>query len=122
MKDLYCEKYDTSTYGWQIKDYFFLMYNDGLFEIAVKEILREHDYCINDTQCIFSKNDVYENEDFFEGVEFDMGSPRHDSEIQVNEKECLSFVKEAVLSYEKKNPNRKGFADRFFEETKLGCD
>ena len=41
MEYLYCEKYDHNTYGWQIKDYFFLMYNDGLFEIAVREILKK---------------------------------------------------------------------------------
>ena len=122
MEYLYFEKYDTSTYGWQIKEYFYIMYNDGLFEIAVREILKKNDYCINYTQCIFSENAVYEGEDFFEGVEFEMGALSDDSAIQVSEKECLSFVKEAVLSYEKRNPNRKGFADKFFEETKLGCD
>ena len=51
-----------------------------------------------------------------------MGALSDDSAIQISEKECSSFVKEAVLSYEKRNPNRKRFADKFFEETKLGRD
>ena len=122
MKDLYFEKYNESTYGWQIKDFFYLMYNDGLFETAVREILKKNDYSIDYTQCIFSENDVYEGEEFFEGVEFDIASFSDDSAIQVSEKECLFFIKEAVCSYEKRKPNRKGFADKFFEETKLRRD
>ena len=65
------------------------MYNDGLFEIAVREILKKNDYSINYTQCIFSENAVYEGEDFFEGVEFDIASFIAGSAIQVSEKECL---------------------------------
>ena len=122
MKDLYFERYNESTYGWQIKDFFYLMYNDGLFETAVREILKKNDYSINYTQCIFSENAVYEGEEFFEGVEFDIASFSDDSAIQVSEKECLFFIRDAVCSYEKRKPNRKGFADKFFEETKLRCD
>ena len=120
VKYLYCDKYDYNTYGWQIRDYFFLMYNDGLFENAVKEILRKHDYCINNVQCRFPNFSSYDDYDHFEGVEFEMGLFSDDSEIRVSEEECLSFIKEAVFSYEKKHPNRKGFADKLFEETKLG--
>ena len=117
---LYDEKYGTDSEGWQIKDYFGTMYESDLFEEAVINILNKKDFCINNSQCRFPNPNSYDDYDHFEGVEFEMGLFSDDSEIRVSEEECLSFIKEAVFSYEKKHPNRKGFADKLFEETKLG--
>ena len=119
---LYDEKYSTDSEGWQIKDYLDTMYLSNLFEEAVISILNKKDFCINNSQCRFPDLNSYDDYDHFDGVEFEMGLFNDSSEIRVSEKKCLSFIKEAVSLYEEKNPNRKGFAEIFFEKTKLGCD
>ena len=120
IKDLYEYKYDENLYGWQVKDYLSAMYRSGRLEEAIKKILSKENYCIDSMQCRFPDLSSYDDYDHFEGVEFEMGLFNDDSEIQVSEKECLSFIKEAVILYEKKHPNRKGFLDESFERTILG--
>lgn len=120
IKKLYDYKYDESCHGWQVKDYFGSMYRSGRLEEAVKKILNKEDYCIDSVQCRFPDISSYDDYDHFDGVEFEMGLFSDGSEIRVSEEECLSFIKEAVLLYEKKHPDRKGFLDESFERTMLG--
>lgn len=120
MVRLYDEKLDTTSRGWQIKDYLEAMYDSNLFEDAAISILNKKDFCISNSQCRFPNPNSYDDYDHFDGVEFEMGLFSDDSEIRVSEEECLSFIKEAVLLYEKKHPDRKGFLDESFERTMLG--
>ena len=120
MVRLYEEKFDTTSRGWQIKDYLEAMYDSNLFENAAISILNKKYFFINNSQCRFPNPNSYDDYDHFDGVEFEMGLFSDDSEIRVSEEECLSFIKEAVFLYEKKHPDRKGFLDESFERTTLG--
>ena len=120
IRTIYKEFYGTDEHGWQIKDYFNGMYQSGKLEFAIKKILNKEDCCFNVLQCRFPDDHSCEEYDHFEGVEFEMGYFDDDSEIIVSEKECLTFVEEAIFLYEEKHPDRKGFADADLEKSTLG--
>lgn len=107
MKTLFGQPYDQSDRLWVLKAYFDIMYSDGNFIEAVKNISRRWGYCTDGAYCGFPDLNSFFQENHFEGVEFAYGIPPDEITIYVDESTCLGSVEEACEIYISKHPESR---------------
>jgi hypothetical protein len=107
MSELFGQPYDQSDRLWVLKAYFDIMYSDGNFIAAVKNICRKWGYSTDGAYCRFPDLNSFFQEDHFEGVEFAYGIPPDEITVYVDERTCLDFVGEACEIYISRHPESR---------------